>query len=75
MVLGSHDVSRDLLCHLTTGYTVRVDNPIKNIFNFILKVIPNGTGYIAAKIAATEKSHVKKKFFFLPTYPIFLGVC
>ena len=68
MVLGSHDVSRDLLCHLTSGYTFGVDNPIKNILNFIFKVNPNGTGYIAAKIAATEKSHVKKKIFsYLPT--------
>ena len=41
--------------------------------NFKLKVNLNGTGYIVAKIAATEKSYVKKKFS-LSTYPIFLGV-
>ena len=65
MVLGSHDVSRDLLCHLTSGYTVAVNNPIKNILNFKLKVNLSGTGYIAEL-----KSHVKK-IFSLPTYPIF----
>ena len=73
MVLGSHDVSLDLPRHLTSGYTVAVDTVIKIILNFKLKVSLNGTGCIAMKIATIEKSFIKK--FFLPTYPIFLGVC
>ena len=70
MVLGSHDVSCDLLRHLTSGYTVVVNTRIKNILNFKLKVSLNGTGYIAVKIAAIGKSHVKK-FFPLPTLQYF----